>query len=102
MHHTAGCQDEQAGIRLRYAGLRDGFRRCVTVDYDPLPVIVDPHKALLPGAVVLRPDRGEDKQNNRIWHWESGDAAKADAARLALFVCRCPSRCQRMSRSPAS
>ena len=28
MDHAAGHQDEQAGIRLRYAGLRDGFRRC--------------------------------------------------------------------------
>lgn len=52
----------------------------VLVDYEPLPVIVDPHKAMLPGAAVLRPDRGEDKQNNHIWHWESGDEAKADAA----------------------
>ena len=29
---------------------------------------------------VLRPDRGEDKQTNHIWHWESGDEAAADAA----------------------
>jgi aerobic carbon-monoxide dehydrogenase large subunit len=52
----------------------------VLVDYEPLPVIVDPYKAMLPGAAVLRPDRGEDKQTNHIWHWESGDEAKADAA----------------------
>ena len=30
----------------------------VQVDYEPLPVIVDPHKALEPDAFVLRPDRG--------------------------------------------
>src|ERR1700686_2222211 len=47
----------------------------VLVDYDPLPVIVDPHKALEEGAFVLRPDRAPDKQNNHIWHWESGDRA---------------------------
>jgi carbon-monoxide dehydrogenase large subunit len=58
----------------------------VTVDYEPLPVITDPHKALEEGAFVLRPDRAEDKQNNRIWHWESGDAAKADAALEAADV----------------
>src|SRR5262245_16203324 len=52
----------------------------VLVDYEPLPVIVDPHKALEPDAVVLRPDRGEEKQHNHIWHWESGDKAAADAA----------------------
>ncbi len=52
----------------------------VMVDYDPLPVIVDPHKAMEPDAFVLRPDRGEDKANNHIWHWESGDRAGTDAA----------------------
>ena len=41
----------------------------VLVDYEPLPVIVDPFKALEPDAFVLRPDRGPDKQTNHIWHW---------------------------------
>ena len=58
----------------------------VLVDYEPLPVIVDPFKALEPDAFVLRPDRAADKQTNRIWHWESGDAAKADAALAAAEV----------------
>src|SRR5436189_4235192 len=62
----------------RYAAA-DGVA-AVIVDYEPLPVIVDPHKALEPDAFVLRPDRGDDKQNNHIWHWESGDQAAADAA----------------------
>ncbi len=51
----------------------------VMVDYEPLPVIVDPHKALEPDAFVLRPDRGPEKANNHIWHWESGDRAATDA-----------------------
>src|SRR6266436_3874335 len=34
----------------------------VEVEYDPLPVVVDPHKALLPGAPVLRTDK-KDKQD---------------------------------------
>jgi carbon-monoxide dehydrogenase large subunit len=58
----------------------------IVVDYEPLPVVVDPFKALLPDAPILRPDRGEDKQTNRIWHWESGDAAAADAALAAAEV----------------
>jgi carbon-monoxide dehydrogenase large subunit len=62
----------------RYAAA-DGVA-AVQVDYEPLPVVVDPHKALAPGAPVLRPDRGPDKATNRIWHWESGDKAAADAA----------------------
>ncbi len=52
----------------------------VEVDYEPLPVVVDPFKALEPGAPVLRPDRGPDKATNHIWHWESGDKKAADAA----------------------
>jgi carbon-monoxide dehydrogenase large subunit len=58
----------------------------VLVDYEPLPVVLDPMKALEADAPVLRPDRGEGKQNNHIWHWESGDAARADAALAAADV----------------
>jgi carbon-monoxide dehydrogenase large subunit len=62
----------------RYAAA-DGVA-AVVVDYEPLPVVVDPFKALEAGAPVLRPDRGEDKQTNHIWHWESGDVAAANSA----------------------
>src|SRR6266404_5350435 len=68
----------------RYAAA-DGVA-AVLVDYEPLPVVVDPHKALEKDAFVLRPDRAADKQTNRIWHWESGDKAKADAALDAAEV----------------
>ena len=46
-------------------------------------MVVDPFKALEPDAPVLRPDRGPDKANNHIWHWESGDRAATDAALAA-------------------
>ena len=49
----------------------------VQVDYDPLPVVVDPHQALAPGAPVLRTDK-KDKKDNHIWHWEWGDRAVTD------------------------
>ncbi len=55
----------------------------VVVDYEPLPVVVDPFRALEPDAPVLRPDRGPDKATNRIWHWESGDRSGTDAALAA-------------------
>ena len=58
----------------------------VLVDYEPLQVVVDPFKALEPDAPVLRPDRGPDKATNRIWHWESGDRAAADAGLAASDV----------------
>jgi carbon-monoxide dehydrogenase large subunit len=48
----------------------------VDVDYDPLPVVVDPKKALEPGAPKVR----EDKESNHIWHWEWGDRQKTDQA----------------------
>ncbi len=75
----------------------------VMVDYEPLPVIVDPHKALEADAFVLRPDRGPDKQNNHIWHWESGDRAAADAALAAAEVTRrARTSTSRASTSPRS
>ena len=68
----------------RYAAA-DGVA-AVLVDYEPLPVVIDPHKALEPDAFVLRPDRGPEKANNHIWHWESGDRAAADAALASAEV----------------
>jgi carbon-monoxide dehydrogenase large subunit len=49
----------------------------VQVDYDPLPVVVDPFEAKK-DEVLLRPDR--EAKTNHIFHWEVGDkdgAAKA-------------------------
>ena len=53
----------------RYAAA-DGVA-AVEVDYEPLPPVVDPKKALEPNAPILRPDR--EKKSNHIWHWEVGD-----------------------------
>src|SRR5438876_9895911 len=51
----------------------------VEVDYEPLPVVIDPFKALEPGAQVLRTDK-EGKKDNLIFHWEAGDRAATDRA----------------------
>src|SRR5262245_10862930 len=51
----------------------------VEVEYDPLPVVTDPFKALEPGAPVLRTDK-PDKKDNHIFHWEVGDRAGTDKA----------------------
>ncbi len=61
----------------RYAAA-DGVE-AVEVEYEPLPVVVDPFKALEPGAPVLRTDK-PGKTDNRIFHWEVGDRAQTDAA----------------------
>jgi carbon-monoxide dehydrogenase large subunit len=46
----------------------------VEVDYEPLPVVVDPFKALEPGAPKVR----DDKDSNHIWHWEWGNKEQTD------------------------
>src|SRR6202453_1065281 len=50
----------------------------VEVDYEELPVLVDPHKALDPTAPILREDR--EQKSNHIFHWEIGDRAATDKA----------------------
>ncbi len=66
----------------RYAAA-DGVA-AVEVEYEPLPVVVDPMKALEPDAPILRPDRKE--QTNRIWHWEVGDREGTEKALKASDV----------------
>ncbi len=51
----------------------------VEVEYEPLPVVIDPKKAMDPGAPVLRTDK-EGKTDNHIWHWETGDRAGTERA----------------------
>src|SRR5213080_2713799 len=70
---------EVAGViaTSRYAAA-DGVD-AVEVDYEPLPVLLDPFKALLPGAQVLRTDK-KDKKDNHIFHWEAGDRAGTERA----------------------
>jgi aerobic carbon-monoxide dehydrogenase large subunit len=51
----------------------------IDVDYEPLPVVITPQQALADGAPVIRDDK-EDQTDNRIYHWEAGDAAATDKA----------------------
>src|SRR3970040_340594 len=51
----------------------------VEVDYEPLPVMVDPMKSIAPGAPVLRKDK-KDKKDNLAFHWEAGDRAGTERA----------------------
>lgn len=60
----------------------------VEVDYEELPAIVDPKKAMDADAPVIREDIAEKKEvghgprthPNHIFTWEAGDQAAADAA----------------------
>src|SRR5438067_886235 len=51
----------------------------VEVDYDVLPAVVTPQKALEPDAPLIR-DEKDGQTNNHIYHWEAGDKAKTDDA----------------------
>jgi aerobic carbon-monoxide dehydrogenase large subunit len=50
----------------------------VEVDYEELPVLVDPKKAMDKGAPLLREDR--EQKDNHIFHWEVGDKSATDKA----------------------
>ncbi|MEI7445426.1 MAG: molybdopterin cofactor-binding domain-containing protein, partial [Burkholderiales bacterium] len=70
----------------RYAAA-DGVE-AVQVDYEELPVVIDPYEALKPDAPVLREDlagktsgaHGPREHHNHIFTWDAGDRAAADAA----------------------
>ena len=70
----------------RYAAA-DGVE-AVDVDYEPLPVIVDPFQSMTPNATVLREDlagkntgaHGPRKHHNHIFEWVMGDKDLTDAA----------------------
>ncbi len=51
----------------------------IEVEYEVLPAVVDPKKALEPGAPVIR-DEKEGQTGNHIYHWEAGDEAATEQA----------------------
>jgi aerobic carbon-monoxide dehydrogenase large subunit len=51
----------------------------IDVDYDPLPPVIDPHKALEPDAPLIREDK-EGQTSNHINHWEKGDREATERA----------------------
>jgi aerobic carbon-monoxide dehydrogenase large subunit len=51
----------------------------IDVEYDPLPAVVDPRRALEPGAPLVR-DEKQGQQDNRVYTWEAGDRAATERA----------------------
>src|ERR671928_943438 len=51
----------------------------IDVDYEPLPAVTTPQRALEPDAPVIRDDK-EGQADNRIYHWEAGDPAAVEEA----------------------
>ncbi|MGQ0663811.1 MAG: aerobic carbon-monoxide dehydrogenase large subunit [Pseudomonadota bacterium] len=66
----------------------------VEVEYEQLPAIVDPHKAMAAGAPILREDaagknevgQGPRRHPNHIFSWEIGDKEATDLAFKAAAV----------------
>ncbi len=50
----------------------------IDVEYEPLPAVIDARHALDPGAPLIRDDL-DGRTTNRIFDWETGDAAKTEA-----------------------
>jgi carbon-monoxide dehydrogenase large subunit len=84
-----GFQNQEVAFVIaenRY--IADDAVQLVEVDYEALPVLVDPFHAMDPDAPVLRPDlegktagaHGQRKHHNHIFTWEAGDKAATDAA----------------------
>ncbi len=71
-------------------------RDAIVVDYEILPAITSPDGAKAEGAPLIR-DEKEGQKDNHIYHWESGDKARTQAAfakaakvvRLHTFYPRC-------------
>src|SRR5262249_57017580 len=57
---------------------KDGCE-AIVVDYEPLPVIVNPTQAMAEGAPLIRDDK-ENQHDNVVYDWEVGDKAGTDRA----------------------
>src|SRR6202012_5684537 len=73
----------------RYAA-RDALE-LIDVDYEPLPAVMDARRALDDDAPVVRddlagPDGTGPRDDNHIFDWETGDAARTDAIFAAADV----------------
>lgn len=74
--------------------IADDAIQLIEVEYVECPVVVDPFKAMLPDAPVLRPDltgktvgaHGPRKHHNHVFEWIVGDQAATDAAFEAADV----------------
>jgi carbon-monoxide dehydrogenase large subunit len=71
-------QEVAAVVAEEPAIARDALE-LIEVDYDPLPAVVDPRKALEADAPLIR-DEKEGQKDNRCYRWETGDAAATEQA----------------------
>ena len=53
--------------------------QAIMVDYEPLPVIVNPTQAMAAAAPLIRDDK-ENQLDNKVFDWEVGDKSATDTA----------------------
>jgi carbon-monoxide dehydrogenase large subunit len=68
---------EVAAVVAETRAQAEDAAQLIEVDYEPLPVVADPFKALEPDAPILREDK--EKKSNHIFHWEAGDREETEA-----------------------
>jgi carbon-monoxide dehydrogenase large subunit len=51
----------------------------IDVEYDPLPVVISPQRALETDAPLIRDDK-EGQTDNTVYHWEAGDPSATERA----------------------
>jgi len=69
---------EVAAVVAETRAAAEDAAELIEVDYEPLPVLVDPFQALDSNAHILREDREE--RTNQIFHWAVGDAQATEEA----------------------
>jgi carbon-monoxide dehydrogenase large subunit len=70
---------EVAAVVAESAYVAKDALELIDVDYEPLEPVVTPQRALESDAPVIRSDK-EDKTDNHIYDWESGDKEATDRA----------------------
>ena len=72
-------QEVAAVIATERVHRPDDALELIDVDYEPLPPVVDPRKAMDPDAPLIRDDK-EGQTDNRCYHWEAGEKEATDRA----------------------
>ncbi|HEX9121942.1 MAG TPA: xanthine dehydrogenase family protein molybdopterin-binding subunit [Actinomycetota bacterium] len=67
-------------------GRAEDAAEAVVVDYEPLPVVVDPETALEPGEPLLFPEAGTNLAHEFAKHWDDDVLAGADVVVGGRFV----------------
>ena len=70
---------EVAAVIAESAYIAQDAAELVDVEYEALPAVVDPHRALEKDAPLIR-DEKEGQTDNCCYTWETGDKAKTDEA----------------------